>query len=155
MITGGVDDGARRRPKENHMIRFLLSVAISIVSSAIALLVASALIPDVTVSASGFVIAVLVFTVAQAILAPFVFNLARQYASAVLGGIGLVSTFLGLFVATLFPGGLQISGITAWVLAALVVWLITALGTWILGALIIKRWWERRQLRKEAAPAHS
>lgn len=136
------------------MIRFLLSVAISIVSSAIALLVTSALIPGVTVSASGFVIAVVVFTVAQAILAPFVFNLARKYASAVLGGIGLVSTFLGLFVATLFPGGLQISGITAWVLAALVVWLITALGTWILGALIIKRWWERRQARKEAAPAH-
>jgi uncharacterized membrane protein YvlD (DUF360 family) len=154
MITGTVDDGARRRPKENHMIRFLLSVAISIVSSAIALLVTSALIPGVTVSTSGFVIAVLVFTVAQAILAPFVFNLARQYASAVLGGIGLVSTFLGLFVATLFPGGLQISGITAWVLAALVVWLITALGTWILGALIIKRWWERRQARKGAAPAH-
>ena len=71
------------------------------------------------------------------------FNLARQYASAVLGGIGLVSTFLGLFVATLFPNGLEISGITAWVLSALVVWLITALGTWILGALIIKRWWER------------
>ena len=39
--------------------------------------------------------------------------------------------------------------------AAVLVWLITALGTWILGALIIKRWWERRQARKEAAPAHS
>ena len=117
------------------MIRLLLSVAISIVSAAVALLVASALIPGVDVSASGFVIAVLVFTAAQAILAPFVFNLARTYASAVLGGIGLVSTFLGLFVATLFPDGLTISGITAWVLSALVVWLITALGTWILGAL--------------------
>ena len=98
------------------MIRFLLSVAISIVSAAVALLVASSLIPGVDVSASGFVIAVLVFTVAQAILAPFVFNLARTYASAVLGGIGLVSTFLGLFVATLFPDGLTISGVTAWVL---------------------------------------
>ena len=136
------------------MIRFLLSVAISIVSAAVALLVASALIPGVQVSASSFIIAVLVFTAAQAILAPFVFNLARKYASAVLGGIGLVSTFLGLFVATLFPDGLQISGISAWVLSALVVWLITALGTWILGALTIKRWWERRQLRQDAAPAH-
>ncbi len=136
------------------MIRFLISVAISVVSAAIALLVASALIPGVRVSASGFIVAVLVFTVAQAILAPFVFNMARTYASAALGGIGLVSTFLALFVATLFPGGLQISGVTAWILAALVVWLITALGTWILGALIIKRWWERRELRKDAAPSH-
>ena len=137
------------------MIRFLLSVAISIVSAAVALLVASSLIPGVDVSASGFVVAVLVFTIAQAVLAPFVFNLARTYASAVLGGIGLVSTFLGLFVATLFPDGLTISGVTAWVLSALVVWLITALGTWILGALIIKRWWERRELRKDAAPKHA
>ncbi len=145
---------AVRRPEENPMIRFLLSVAISLVSAAVALIVASALIPGVELSASGFLIAVLVFTIAQGILAPFVFNLARQYASAVLGGIGLVSTFLGLFVATLFPDGLEISGLTAWVLSALVVWLITALGTWILGALIIKRWWERRQLRKETAPAH-
>ena len=132
------------------MIRFLLSLAISIVSAAIAMLVTSALVDGVTVHAAGFVVAVLVFTAAQALLGPFVFNLARQYASAVLGGIGLVSTFLALFVATLFPNGLQISGATAWVLSTLIVWLITALGTWILGIVIIKRWWERRQQAKSA-----
>ena len=127
------------------MIRFLLSVAISVVSAAIALLVAAAVVDGVQMQPAGFVIAVLVFTAAQALLAPFVFNLARKYASAVLGGIGLVSTFLALFVATLFPNGLQIHGVTAWVVTPLVVWLITALGTWILGILIIKRWWEKRQ----------
>lgn len=127
------------------MIRFLFSVAISIVSAAIALLVAAAVVDGVQMQPAGFVIAVLVFTAAQALLAPFVFNLARKYASAVLGGIGLVSTFLALFVATLFPNGLQIQGVTAWVVTPLVVWLITALGTWILGILIIKRWWEKRQ----------
>ncbi len=132
------------------MIRFLLSIAISIVSAAVALLIASAVVNGVVVHAAGFIIAVLVFTAAQAILAPFVFNLARKYASAVLGGIGLVSTLLALFVATLFPNGLEINGVTAWVLAPLVVWLITALGTWILGALIIKRWWENRQETKGA-----
>ncbi len=127
------------------MIRFLFSVAISIVSAAIALLVAAAVVDGVQMQPVGFVIAVLVFTAAQALLAPFVFNLARKYASAVLGGIGLVSTFLALFVATLFPNGLQIQGITAWVVTPLVVWIITALGTWILGILVIKRWWEKRQ----------
>lgn len=127
------------------MIRFLLNVAISIVSAAVALLVAGAVVDGVTMHAAGFVIAVLVFTAAQALLAPFVFNMARKYASAVLGGIGLVSTFLALFVATLFPNGLQINGLTAWVITPLVVWIITALGTWILGIFIIKRWWEKRQ----------
>ena len=135
------------------MIRFLLSLAISLVSAAIALLVAAAVVDGVNVQPAGFVVAVLVFAAAQGLLAPFVFNVARKYASAVLGGIGIVSTFLALFVATLFPNGLQISGLTAWVLTPLIVWLITALGTWILGALIIKRWWERRQQTRAAAPA--
>lgn len=135
------------------MIRFLLSVAISLVSAAVAMLVISAVVTGVTVHAAGFVIAVLVFTVAQAILGPFVFNMARQYASAILGGIGLVSTFLALFVATLFPNGLQISGITAWIVSTLIVWVITALGTWILGIVVIKRWWERKQQTKAAARA--
>ena len=127
------------------MIRFLLSVAISIVSATVALLVAAGIVDGVRMQPAGFVVAVLVFTAAQAILAPFVFNLARKYASAVLGGIGLVSTFLALLVATMFPNGLHISGITAWVTTPLIVWIITALGTWILGILIIKRWWEKRR----------
>lgn len=131
------------------MIRFLLSLGISIVSAAVALLVASAVVDGVRVQAAGFVVAVLVFAIAQALLSPFVFNMARKYASAVLGGIGIVSTMLALFVATLFPGGLQIQGVTAWVVTPLVVWLITALGTWILGVLIIKRWW----MNRDAGPA--
>ena len=135
------------------MIRMLLSIAISIVSAAVALLVAASVVSGVTLHATGFVVAVLVFTIAQAILGPFVFNLARQYASAILGGIGLVSTFLALFVATLFPNGLQIDGITAWIVSTLVVWVITALGTWILGIVIIKRWWGRRQQQKASAHA--
>jgi uncharacterized membrane protein YvlD (DUF360 family) len=116
----------------------------------LALLVISWVVDGVTMYATGFVIAVIVFTVAQALLGPFIFNLARQYASAVLGGIGLVSTFVALFVATLFPNGLQINGITAWIFATLIAWVITALGTWILGVLIIKRWWDKRQLAKAA-----
>lgn len=135
------------------MIRFLLSIAISLVSAALALLVAAAVVDGVHLQAAGFVVAVLVFTAAQGLLSPFVFNLARKYASAVLGGIGLVSTFLALFVATLFPSGLRIDGLTAWIITPLIVWLITALGTWILGTLIIKRWWENRQTAKRAASA--
>jgi hypothetical protein len=135
------------------VIRMLLSVAISLVSAALALLVASAVVSGVVMDATGFLVAVLVFTIAQALLGPFVFKMAREHASAILGGIGLVSTFLALFVATLFPNGLQIDGITAWVVSTLVVWVITALGTWILGIIIIKRWWERREEQKSAAHA--
>lgn len=132
------------------MIRFLLNLAIHVVTAAVALLVAGWLVPGVQLHLAGFVVAVLVFSAAQAILGPFVFSLARKYASAVLGGIGIVSTLLALWVATLFPDGLRITGVTAWVVTPLVVWIITALGTWIAGIFIIDRWWNRRKDAKKA-----
>lgn len=129
------------------MIRFLIQTAINLGTSALGLLLASWLIPGVTLSVSGFIVAVVIFTIAQAILAPFVFSLARKYAAPVLGGIGLVSTFLALFVATLFPGGLSISGVLAWIAAPVLVWIVTALGTWIFGAIFLKRFAKNRANR--------
>ena len=130
------------------MVRFLINVVVQFALAAIALLIAAWAIDGVTVRVGGFFVAVAVFAIAQAILAPFVFNLARQYASAILGGIGLISTFLALWVATLFSGGLSIHGIASWIAAPLLVWIITALGTWILGALFIEKWLEKRKARK-------
>ncbi len=130
------------------MVRFLLTFATNLVSSAIALLLAHLILDEwVTVRLAGFLIAVLVFTVAQSVLAPFVFSIARKYASAMLGGIGLVSTFLALFIATLFPGGLQINGL-GWVLGPVLVWIVTALGTWILVGIFLKKYLRKRDESK-------
>jgi len=131
---------------ERHaMIRFLLTLASQLVMSALALLVAAWLLPQwVSLRIGGFLIAVVIFAAAQAILAPFVFSMARKYASAVLGGIGLVSTLLALWVATLFSGGLRISGL-GWVLAPLVVWIVTAIGGWLITGVLLKRFLEKRE----------
>ena len=127
------------------MVRFLVNIVVSIITAALALLVVGWLVPGVTLRPGGFLVAVGVFTLAQAVLAPFVFNLARKYAAPILGGIGIVSTFLALFLATLFPGGVSISGVTAWVLAPLIVWVITALGVWILMGLFLTNRAAKRQ----------
>jgi NhaP-type Na+/H+ or K+/H+ antiporter len=76
---------------------------------------------------------------AQSVLAPLIFNLARKYASAVLGGIGLVSTLVALLIASALPGGIRVEGVATWVLAALVVWLVTALGGWLLPLIFLKK----------------
>lgn len=133
------------------MIRFLLRTAINLVDALLALLLAAWLIDGFHLSAGGLLTAVAVFTVAQAILSPFVFNMARQYASAVLGGIGIVSTLLALWIASLFPGGIRIEGMVAWLVAPLLVWIVTALGGWILGIFIIDRWWTKRAARAKLA----
>ncbi|WP_157000815.1 phage holin family protein [Agromyces laixinhei] len=120
------------------MIRFLIRTAISLVTAALGLLVASWILPDFRIEWGGFIVAILVFAIAQAVLSPFIFNLARQHASAILGGIGLVSTFVALLIASLFPGGITISGVVTWILATLIVWIITALGTWLLPLIFLK-----------------
>lgn len=132
------------------MIRFLVNLLVQVVLAAIALLVAAWLVEGVSLQLGGFLVAVAVFALAQAILAPFVFNVARKYASAVLGGIGLVSTLLALWVASLFPGGITIRGFASWVIAALVVWVVTALGGWVIGAMFVNKWLENREeLKRE------
>ncbi len=121
------------------MIRFLLRVVVFLGSSAIGLLVAAWLIPGVTVRPLGFLIAVVIFTVAQAILAPFFLKMASRYASAFLGGIGLVSTLAALILASVLTNGLSIRGIGAWVAATVVVWLVTAVATLLLPMLVLKK----------------
>lgn len=132
------------------MIRFLIRLAIFVVSSALGLIVTSWLLENFKIHVSGFIVAVLVFTVVQGIITPFVATMAKRYASAFLGGVGLLTTALALFIAQLFPGGLEIRGGSTWVLGALLVWLVSALGTFLLPF-----WWlrEKRNRRKEAKEA--
>lgn len=121
------------------MIRFLLRIAVFLGSSAIGLLVASLLVSGMTLRPLGFITAVVIFTVAQAILSPFFLKMASRYASAFLGGIGLVSTFAALFLASLFSSGITVRGVGSWIAATVVVWLVTALATLVLPALVLKK----------------
>ena len=121
------------------MVRLLLRAAVFLGSSAIGLLVAAWLVPGVSVSVVGFITAVVVFTLAQAILSPFIFKMASRYASAFLGGIGLVSTLVALILAAALTHGLSIRGIGSWLAATLVVWLVTALATLLLPLLIVRK----------------
>ena len=120
------------------MIRFLLRVAVFLGSAAIGLLVAAWLVPGVSLSALGFITAVVIFTVAQAILSPFFLKMASRYASAFLGGIGLVSTFVALLLASLLSNGLSIRGTGSWIAATVLVWLVTALATVVLPVLVLR-----------------
>ncbi|MBU4336365.1 MAG: phage holin family protein [Actinobacteria bacterium] len=121
------------------MVRLLLRAVVFLGSAALGLLGAWLVLrPQFEITASGFVVAVVVFALAQSVLAPFIATMANRYAPAFLGGIGLVSTFVALLLATLLGHGLSISGVQTWVLASLIVWLVTALATFALPALVLK-----------------
>lgn len=130
------------------MIRFLLQILSQLVLGAIALIVAHFVLPGVTLTFTGFFVALGVFTLAHVVLGPFVLSVAQRYAAPLTGGVGLVAILLALWVATWFPGGVQITGIESWILAPLIVWIITALGGWIIMGLIVDRLLKKRAAGK-------
>lgn len=119
------------------MIRMLVRAVVFLVSAAVGLLVAAAVVDGVSVGTSGLVAAVVVFAVLQSVLAPFLAKVAARNAPAFLGGIGLVSTFVALLVASWVTDGLTITGgAGTWLAATVVVWLATALATLALPVLL-------------------
>ncbi len=120
------------------MVRFFIRAGIFLGTAAIALLLIALLVPGAKLSVAGFIVAVVVFAVAQSLLAPLADKLTREHAPALIGGVGLVSTFVALLIASLFPGGLVITGIGSWVLATVIGWVVTALGSWLLPKLFLK-----------------
>jgi uncharacterized membrane protein YvlD (DUF360 family) len=121
------------------MIAFLIRSAIFLASAALGLWVASLLVEGFDLTASGFLVAVLVFALLQSILSPWILTMTRRYASALTGGVGLISTFIGLWVATLVGDGLSIDGAQAWLLGGVVVWIVTMLGTLLLPLVLVKK----------------
>ncbi len=125
------------------MITFFIRAAIFVVSAALGLIVADLILPGFSLHWNdwwGVVLAVVIFAVLQSVLAPWIFKIARRHASALLGGIGLVSTFVALLIAVLVPAaGIGINGPVAWIIGTLIVWLVTAVATWLLPPLFIKK----------------
>ena len=110
------------------MRQILLRAVVLLGSWAIGLLVAAWVVPRVSVSVSGFIVAVVLFSVAQAILSLLILKLPHGYASLLLGGAGLVLTLVALSLASVLTHGLTIHGVASWAAATIVVWLVTTVG---------------------------
>ncbi len=131
------------------MITFLIRAAIFVVSAALGLIAADLILPGFHIQWSdwwGFVLAVVIFAVIQSVLAPWVLKVTRRHAPAMLGGIGIISTFVAILIVVIIPGaGIGISEPLAWVLAPVIVWIVTALATWLLPPLFIKKQVQERR----------
>ena len=126
------------RPTLIAMGQILLRTVVLLASWAIGLLVAAWVVPGVSVSASGFIVAVVLFSVAQAILSLWILKLPRAYASLLLGGTGLVLTLVALGLAAALTHGLTIRGTASWLAATIVVWLVTTIGAISLPEVLVR-----------------
>ncbi len=127
------------------MIRILIGFAIQLLANALGLLVAAWVLPDMDVSGTAFVIAVVIFTVVYALMQPFLTQMAVSKVPALRGGVALIATLVGLIVTGLVSDGLQIDGVTTWVLAALIVWIVSLIGTLLLPLVLVKKTVEERR----------
>jgi putative membrane protein len=121
------------------MLRFIAQTVLTILGNAAGLIMAAFILPDFHITGLGFALSVLFFTIAQIILAPFVFKMAIKYVPALRGGIALVTTFVVLFLTSLFTDGLHINGIVTWCVAPLVVWLCTVIAGILLPLVLFKK----------------
>ena len=120
------------------MIRLLIRTIIFFASSAVGLVVADLLLDDMSVKAGGFLIALVIFAVLQTVIAPFIARVTAKNATALLGGAGLISTFIALVVAHVVGDSIEISGASTWIAATVIVWLATALATLLIPVILVK-----------------
>ncbi|MDN4475846.1 phage holin family protein [Demequina sp. SYSU T00192] len=115
------------------MERFLLKAAVFLASAVAALALTSLLLgDDFQLKISGLITATVIFALAQSLLSPLIERQIEKRARAVVGGVGIISTFVALLITATLTSGLSIHGFGAWAGGTLLVWLITAIGVWVL-----------------------
>jgi hypothetical protein len=121
------------------VIRFLINVVIFFVSALVGIIVADLLLDDMTVDNGSYILVAVIFALVQAILSPLLIKIVHQNARAFLGGVGILSTLVALIVADVVEDGMTITGITTWILAALIVWLAGAIAAFVLPFFLLKK----------------
>jgi uncharacterized membrane protein YvlD (DUF360 family) len=128
------------------VLRLLVRLLVSLLGNAVGLTVASLVFSGFDIDVTSFVVAVVIFTIAFAVLTPFIASTLRRNTSstAALGGVALISTFAALLLTDLLSDGLSISGVGTWIGATVVVWLVSMIAIWILPFLGLKKYLESR-----------
>jgi len=129
------------------VVRTLISILVHLLANAIALIVAAAVLDDMTLSTSGFFLAVLIFTVIEVVTQPLIIKNSMRNASALSGSSALIASFVALVLTTWISDSLQITGFVTWLLATVIVWAAAMLAAFILPTVVFKRWLQDNRAR--------
>jgi uncharacterized membrane protein YvlD (DUF360 family) len=121
------------------VIRFLISTVAYLAANAVGLLIAVLLLPGFQIDPLAFLVAVAVFSLVQSILGPLITKLSFKSFPQLMGGIALVTIFVGLFVTELIMDGMQIGGISNWLAATLLVWVGSLIASILLPIYVFKQ----------------
>ena len=121
------------------MIRFLISTVAYLAANAVGLLVAAIILPGFTIDPLAFILAVAIFSLVQSILGPLITKISLKSFPQLMGGIALVTIFIGLFITEIIMDGMQIGGIANWLAATLLVWLGSLIASILLPMYVFKQ----------------
>lgn len=121
------------------MVRLLAKTLLSVLANTIGLLVAASFVNGFSINGVSFIFAVAFFTISTIILGPLIIKITMQNANYLMGGIALVTTFVGLLLTTIFTDGLSINGLSAWLASTFIVWVFSVLANVLLPLVLFKK----------------
>jgi putative membrane protein len=122
------------------MIRLIVRTVVLLAANAVGLIVANIVLSGFHLNFSGFIIAVAIFTVASALMLPFIASMLRRRGSSALGGVALIATLVSLIITDIVSDGLSIHGVGTWLAAAVIVWAASLVAAFILPFLGLKKY---------------
>lgn len=126
-------------------MRLVMSVLLQLVANAIALIVAALVLKNMSLNIDGFLIAVGLFTLLTIIVSPMLRQAALKKSSVLLGSTSLITSLLALIGTAILTNGLEIRGVSTWILATVIVWAAGLVATALLPFVIFKRLREDRK----------
>lgn len=121
------------------MLRMLASIVVSLVVSAVALLVAAVVLDGFHVSTLTFPVLVIEFAVILLIARLALETVVDKHAHFLSSFVGLIGAFAALVVTDAVSDGLTISGASTWIVATLIVWAGMLLAGLLFGAALFRR----------------
>ncbi len=121
------------------MIRILISTAIHLAANAIGMIVDSLVLDGFEINVVGFLLAVVIFTAVEVVAGPLIVKIALKNAQGLMGGIALVTTFVGLLVTDIVSDGVEISGVSTWIASVVIVWLAAMAAGFLVPFLLVKK----------------
>lgn len=127
------------------MVVWLIRALLHLIANAVGLLIADAVLSGFSITITSLVAVTLIFTAVEIILGPLLVSIAIKNVPALTGGVALVTTFVGLLITNYFSDGIEISGVSTWLLASLIVWGAALLAGVILPLFLFRKTLEARE----------
>ncbi len=127
------------------MIRLLVRLLIALAANAVGLIVAALVLSGMELDVTGFIIALVIFTVVLALLEAFIASQFRHRGVFIRALGALIATLASLIVTDWISDGLTINGTGTWIAATLIVWFASFLAEVILPYLGLKKFLDERR----------